>query len=344
MLRLFITSLLGTLVLVLCGAAARPATIEIRDEARAAGAVIRLGDVATISGVTDAAAREIAAIELGVAPRDGETKTLRVREIQDLLAQSGVDTTGYHFQGASAVRVGRGAGSLGARSTKRRVSSREVEMANQAVAKAIVAHLKSNAANEDWSAEVKLDESAVPAILEARQALYIAGGKAPWVGSQRFTIAAGEGAVLRPLIVSANVKLPAATVVAVRSLARGDIARAEDFTLSRDARRVGLQTESSYTSIEQVVGLEVIRPITAGQAVTNAMLRKPRLVDRGFVVTVVANSGGIKVKTTARARQAGSDGDLIEVEAIADKARYFARVSGVQQVEVLAGATAIASR
>ena len=57
------------------------------------------------------------------------------------------------------------------------------------------------------------------------------------------------------------------------------------------------------------------------------------------MVTVFARASGIQVRTTARAREEGSRGDLIMVESLTDRSRYFARVTGIQEVDVYARPT-----
>ena len=65
-------------------------------------------------------------------------------------------------------------------------------------------------------------------------------------------------------------------------------------------------------------------------------VRAPLLVRKREVVTVVARHGGVRVRTMARARDDGSLGDIVAVESLADRQSYFARVSGVRQVEIYA--------
>jgi len=54
------------------------------------------------------------------------------------------------------------------------------------------------------------------------------------------------------------------------------------------------------------------------------------------VVTVYAQSAGIRVRTTARARDDGGLGDLVTMETMQDRKPYQARVCGMRETEVLA--------
>ncbi len=73
-------------------------------------------------------------------------------------------------------------------------------------------------------------------------------------------------------------------------------------------------------------------------------LRPPLWVHRGDVVTVYANTAGIRIRTTARARDDGSQGELVAVESLLDRSTYYARVSGIREVEVFARARAWSAR
>ena len=335
---LFISSVMGTLILVLCGAAAKSATIQLRGEARVGGAVVRLGDIADVFDADEASARKLAAIELGTAPSDGGERTLRLREIQDLLVARGADVGGHTFSGAAAVRISRGEAKGAIVGRPRRVTSTESRLAQRRAQEAILAYLRENVAEDEaWIVEVTLSDAQARQLVAATGGVTADGGNEPWVGNQRFELAI-KGS--DPFIVEATVALPASVVVAVRPLSRGDLVRASDVALQRGTAEAknAASADGTFGSIENVVGLEVIRPVAAGAVLTAAAARKQLLVQRGEVVTVHAYSSGIHLKTTARSRQAGSEGDLVEVESLTDRARYFARVSGVQQVEVFAAA------
>ena len=59
---------------------------------------------------------------------------------------------------------------------------------------------------------------------------------------------------------------------------------------------------------------------------------------RGEVVTVYARASGIRVRTVARSRDDGGEGELVSVESLADRSTFYARVSGIREVEVYARA------
>ena len=93
--------------------------------------------------------------------------------------------------------------------------------------------------------------------------------------------------------------------------------------------------ESGFRSIDEVVGKETTRSVGKGRALLQTMVRSPLLVRRGDMVTVCARASGICVRTTARARDAGSLGDLIAVKSL-NGDTFLAQVSNTREVEVMA--------
>lgn len=328
--------LLLAIVLVLASwfAPVRSAEIRLRDSAVPAGRVLKLGDLADVTAADLAEQEELLATELMPAPAEGESKTLRLREVQDLLALRGVAVGDHHFSGAAEVQIGAAAATKQARTL--RPSGGAARGAMVAVQNAIAKYLALHVDDQrDWQVTVELSDEQVRAVNAAFGRLVVSGGAEPWHGKQTFTIQAGGKD--RAFAVDAEVAMPDAIVAAARPLAKGDIIRETDLVLV-PAKRNALQ-KSAFRSLDEVVGQEAVRSIAAGQVLDANYVQPPVLVKRGDVVTVYAHASGVRIKTTARARQSGSKGELVEVEALADRKRYFARVSDVQVVEVFAAAT-----
>ena len=124
--------------------------------------------------------------------------------------------------------------------------------------------------------------------------------------------------------------VPAAVVATVRSLPRGTVS-ADDLELQND----GLDDASGgFHTIEEVIGRETTRAVAAGRSLSQDSLRAPLLVRRGEVVTVYVQGSGIRIRTNARAREDGSQGDLVSVDSLLNRKTYFTHVTGVREVEV----------
>ena len=127
-------------------------------------------------------------------------------------------------------------------------------------------------------------------------------------------------------------------VVATRALERGMLLTRFDVhevpASSLDARR---SRQKIMRSTESVVGMEITRNLREGSPISETAVRRPILVRRGKPVRVTVHSGGIQLRTDARAESDGALGDLISCQSTLDrKERYFVRVTGRDEVAIFA--------
>jgi len=162
----------------------------------------------------------------------------------------------------------------------------------------------------------------------------VSGGRAPWSGPQVFELQVDTPTGSETLRIEAKVESLPAVVVAARSLPPGTVIRPGDVRLETGI--VPQDGRNCFHRIEQVVGHETTRALPAGVVLERQCVRAPLLVHRGEVVTVYSRAAGIRVRTTARARDDASLGELVEVESLWSRDRYLARVCGLQEVEVFA--------
>jgi len=124
-------------------------------------------------------------------------------------------------------------------------------------------------------------------------------------------------------------------VVALRRFDRGDVIRREDVVL-RQVSAEQIET-GSLNELNAVIGREVTQAVQPNALILAKMVQKPRLVRRGETVTISSIAAGIRVITSGKAREDGSEGSLVQVDLDESNERIAARVVGLQQVEVYAG-------
>jgi len=310
------------------------AEFRLRPQCAVDGPLVTLGDVAEILSTDSTLAAELGAIELFPSPNAPGQRFLRLREIQDLLLLRGVNLTEHRFSGSSQVTVLSSSQPTGGEA-QRALPQAVARMANRQVCNAVTKYLHDQvSADSQWAVELELTPIQLRSVALPGRKITIAGGRPPWTGRQRFQIVVDlpHGPVSFDL--EARVALPSAVVVAARSLSRGVVIGASDVRLQRGVRLDG--AAAGFHSIEDVIGLETARAIPVGKLLGKESVRHPLLVRRGEVVTVYARCSGIQVRTNARSRDEGSLGDLVAVESLLDRQRFFARVSGVREVEVFA--------
>jgi flagella basal body P-ring formation protein FlgA len=331
---------LALAALAILASRAAAAELRLRAQCSPAGVVVTLGDIADIGSTDARQTSALAAIELFPAPALGEEKTVRVREIQDLLLLRGVNLAEHQFSGSSEVVISAAVVRPRAAAV-RPVSTAEAQRIKRRISDALTKYLNGHSASpQDWSIEFELSEANARLLADPVAAIEVAGGSAPWTGLQRFqvVVAGKQDSAGHPLggsaTIDATVRVIAPVVVAVHALARGTVIREGDVALQRVAAADKLPA-ALYT-LEQAFGHELVRAVSAGLPVTTDSLRQPIAVHRGDVVTVVARAGGVRIRTNARARDDGSVGELVAVESLANRSTYYARVSSIREVEVYA--------
>jgi flagella basal body P-ring formation protein FlgA len=314
------------------GAAA--AELRLRAQCNPIGPVVKLGDVAEIDGADAQQTASLAAIELFPAPTTGEQRLITFREIQDLLLLRGLNLREHQFSGSNEVTV-QSVASRSIAPTSKPVQAAEIQRIKRRVCETLAKYLSERSAGpQSWSFEFELSDAQARALADPVHPIHVAGGCSPWTGAQRFELAMDAAKEQSHVTIEATVRIVAPVVVAVHPLARGAVIREGDVELQRLPGAE--KTAGVLHAAEEAIGHELVRAISAGSAVSSDCLRPPLAVHRGEVVTVYAQSGAIRIRTNARSRDEGSVGELVAVESLLDRSTYYARVSGVREVEVFA--------
>jgi flagella basal body P-ring formation protein FlgA len=224
------------------------------------GSLVLLADIADIEGVNGREIESLGRVELFPAPAAGASRTVRRREIRELLRLNGIDLRRHEFGGAEAVHI----------APRLRQPFEKIE---------------------------------APPKTEPTQQYFVAP---------------------------------------VRDMIRGDIIRAVDVSLMDQPQNTVLPHQT-LRLVEDVVEMEVVRDLKAGQPLEPGMVRRPILVRQNETITVVSRAAGVEARTTAKATQHGAHGDLIVVQSLHSREKYAARVTGPKQAEVFASGVVVAS-
>jgi flagella basal body P-ring formation protein FlgA len=331
--RLLLCAVAGLAIALAAVSSSRAAEIRLRPQCMASGPLVKLGDVADIVTADKRQADALAAIELFPAPAAPQQRFLRVRELQDLLLLRGVNLAEHQFSGSSQVSVSAGVPATTRPAAGQAPSISAVRRASRRVCEAVAKHLQEKAsADQPWVVDAELNEQQARLFADAAATISITGGQPPWTGTQHFEVAVRSAQGVAHFPLDARVTVPGVVVVTVRALQRGTVIRLGDVEMQRETP--GSEDTGAFHTPEEVIGRETTKAIAAGRPLTPDALRAPLLVHRGDVVTVYVHSAGIRIRTTARCRDDGSQGDLVAVESLLDRSTFFAQVSGVREVEV----------
>lgn len=119
--------------------------------------------------------------------------------------------------------------------------------------------------------------------------------------------------------------------VLARNVERTEILKASDVIVER---RPKAQVGSDPAVRDQVLGMQMRRPMRAGQPLRVADLMKPDLVQRDQAVTVIYQTAGIYLTTRGKALDSGTEGDLVSVLNPMSKRTVTGVVTGRGQVTI----------
>jgi flagella basal body P-ring formation protein FlgA len=346
--------------------------VKIRERVAPHGSVVRLGDVAEIGTADQQQARQLAALPLMPAPAPGTERFLRTREIQDMLAAQGVDVSALRFAGAAQVVIattetGKASSNIVQVSGETRTGENAKPMNQHAAilagagpekavspspvdenrATAIREQLMNIIANhlnvktgkvQPWKVGCDLTDREIAKLNTALSAPVCNGGSEPWTGRQRFLISFSttDGQVQLPIFAEISPP-PVPAVVAIRPIGRGEVVKAADIELRTvDANSKSVGQRAAADSVENLIGMEARQAIQTGDIIFTDEVQAPIVVKRGDVITVMSQSGGIRVRTSGRAMQDAARGELVQVEALGSHQKYDARVTGPREAAVYA--------
>ncbi len=139
---------------------------------------------------------------------------------------------------------------------------------------------------------------------------------------------------IRRWYVPVRLRWRSTVVVSRKAIKRGHVLTADDLTIQKTdvTNRTGL-----VRSVNDVVAARLVRSVEAGAPLSVHMVAQPPLVHRGDWVTVVAQSGNLKVTSRGKAMKDARKGELLTVRSY-DKKRYIqARVLSSSLVSVSLG-------
>jgi flagellar basal body P-ring formation protein FlgA len=114
-----------------------------------------------------------------------------------------------------------------------------------------------------------------------------------------------------------------------------------------DARLVRLRAErvrpGTAQRLDQVVGQQLRRPMTAEMAFASADLSAPAMVEKNALVTMVLEAPGLSLSVQGRALEAAPRGAVVPVMNLASRSVVEGEVIGPGRVRVPMGAAPLAA-
>lgn len=141
-----------------------------------------------------------------------------------------------------------------------------------------------------------------------------------------------KGTVRHEATLSGWVDVFESTVCTSRPLKKGEVLKEEDLYLSR--QNVSRSQGRAVVDIDKAVGLMVRHNVRQNTPLKEWMLEKAPVLDKGAVVTIIAQMGGLRVTVKGVALERGYTGEMVKVQNSMSQKAVFARVIDGSQVKV----------
>lgn len=290
--------------------------VHFKPTASVAGTRIVLADIAEISFAGEQT-EAIKQLQVGAAPAVGKNKELyTVSVIKGL--QHRRELADVDWQGSANIVVER---------RGQRVSRAQIDTILQQ-------YLQENSHKLPQS-EIRLT------VQQAPEEMLFAEGTLSWkvtpsrpgiLGSSNFTIAfALNGRPAGNCVVRGRLAALGEVVVAAVPLHKGDRIASNAVRLER--QDIG-GLEQPFTTIAQVLNMEVARAINPGTPLEQDLIVLPAVIKGGDMVKISAQKGGLLISTSGVAQAAGRLGETIKVKNSSTKKLVFCRVDGPGLVSV----------
>jgi flagella basal body P-ring formation protein FlgA len=318
---IFLTVILAAAIFSSPALAQQTVTVIIPAENTVAGDRILLGDIASVQAASPAGqelAEALRRIDLGPAPAAGEQIILRQAQIEQRLTASRLNLNEAKWSLPPELRI-TGSGQV--------LSEASLKMALEKYLSETEPYM--NGEYSLLTAHFGRLPTLPPGRVTYRFVPQASSNPAYLSGNFFFSVDGREAARAR---VTAQIELSTRAVVAARPLSRGHVITEDDISLSLAPYS---QAKGAITDPQMVIGNATKNNINAGEPINERTLTKSLMVRRGDMVTIVAQSGGLKVSASGQARQDGALGDTVSVTNLNSNKNVAGRVIGPNLVEIV---------
>ena len=138
--------------------------------------------------------------------------------------------------------------------------------------------------------------------------------------------------LLRNIPVRVDVEALVDMVIATRQIEHGSTIAATDLAVQKC--EITQNSSLAARSIDEVVGKKARTTLRANQPVRADQVERVPLIKSGQMVTIVAESGVLKISVTGKAHSSGAEGDIIRVQNLTSLKEIPAKVIDGSTVQV----------
>jgi flagella basal body P-ring formation protein FlgA len=290
--------------------------ISVAAEATVDGDIVRLGDVARLEGPSAVA---LAAVELGPAPAPGAARSFAGASILAVVRERVMDIDRVRYRIPALVRVRR----------------RAQEVSAAALRAIVEDYMQRRAGSTGGDVVLRQVDVAAPVALApgpfATQVTPVQTN--PAAGTTRLLVEfLQDQRVTGSATVTAHVAVFETAWIARRAIPAGVVIGPEDVVAER--RDASALPRGAITRAGDAVGKEARVAIPTLAPLRHDQLRAPAVVRRGDVVTLLAESAGLRVTTRGEVREDAPQGAQVRVWNVASGKEVVGRVMDARTVAV----------
>lgn len=329
-------------------------TVEVRPGATVMGDEIRLRQIARWSDADKAALDPIGELVVARFGKGMAFANVDMSDVKALLRDAGVNVATMNFAGATACQVNRTDAQLDGSATIEQYAAAPAPVAVAAVAKphtdlpaaevpdagyhnlrqllTIDLSERINVPVEDLEMTFRPQDEAALRLCEPHVAFDVQPQRAGALGDVSWNVNVVGTAETKRLFIRATARAWRQQTIVSKPLATKQLITENDVTTTRSL--VNQLPNDALLGRDQVVGQMASRDMKAGAIVTAKLVDPVQLVRGGQFVTVTSGTGGVSIKTVARAMEPGTLGQTIMVRNEVTRDQFSAVVTGDQQVSL----------
>jgi flagella basal body P-ring formation protein FlgA len=280
---------------------------------------IRLGEIAEIKGEDPALLKKLKDIVIGKAPLPGKSRRIDEGCIKIRLKQNGIDLSQIRLQVPIKVEVSRSF----------------IKISKEKIEKIVLGSVYGLIPWEKNQVRIKKICVSNSALLPDGNITYkvVAPKNTDFLGNVPLSVLFKVNRRLEKKIwATVNIEVLTEMVVTKRPLRRYQMITEDDIRLKKmDLSKV---KSNAVTTYEEVLGKRTKRAIKTGKVLRTDHIELPPLVKRGDVVSIIAESDGLRITALGEVRKKGCRGERIKVLNLDSKKCVYAHVLDSNTVRV----------
>ncbi len=287
--------------------------VEIEDDK------ILLGKIAVIKGENSEFIQKLRAIVVGKSPLPGKSRQIDEHYIKIRLKQHSVDLSGIILDVPEKNEIFRGF----------------IEISRERIEKMALDFIYKKIPYERNRARVKKIRANRSVVLPKGRVTYkvVPPPNMDFFGLIPLSVVFNvNGLFQKKVLVTVDIEVLTEVVVTKRPFGRYKMITEDDICLQK--RDISNLPSNIITSSEDVLGKRAKRAIDAKTVLRTDLIEFPPLVRRGDIVSIIAESDGLKITALGEVKKKGRMGERIRVVNLDSKKGIYARVLDANTVKV----------